>query len=369
MSHDVLEKMISSYMATSQPCYSFCWQGGEPLLMGYDFFKDITDLQQKHGKSGMSVSNSLQTNITLITDELAKHLAEYRFLVGVSLDGPATIHNHYRRDAKGKGTHARVMAGIEILKKYDVDYNILVLVNKNNVTKAGEIYRYLKDMGVVYHQYIECVEFSDNGDLMPYAVNGKEWGDFLCELYDEWIKEDTRKISIRLFDTILAMMVDGAVTSCTFGTNCCQYFVVEHNGDVYPCDFFVEKDLILGNVASGSWEEFLSSETYLEFGRRKSQYNAKCAECEYLRFCAGCCQKNRPGRGSRPGELSVLCEGWKKFYAHSLEGFKRLAGEVIAERQMAFQERMFGSFPDVGRNDPCPCGSGKKYKKCHGATD
>lgn len=367
MSDDVLEKMVSSFLATDQRQYSFGWQGGEPTLMGLDFFKKVTSLQEKYGKPGASVSNGLQTNTTLIDDEFARHLAKYNFLVGVSVDGPPEIHDLNRITIDGRGSHSQVMRGLECLRKNKVEYNVLTLVSSANVNMPKEIYHYLCDMGVYYHQYIECVEFDEKGDLMPFAVNGEEWGNFLCAIYDEWIKSDTRKVSVRLFDSIITMMVEGVANSCNMGTDCRQYLVVEHNGDIYPCDFYVERDLKLGNIMENTWEEMLSSPLYGEFGRRKSNWNRACAECEYLRYCAGCCPKNRPTRGVDPTQLSVLCNGWKQFYHHTLKGFRKLANEIVEERESA-SKRGRVEVGDIGRNDPCPCGSGKKYKRCCGAN-
>lgn len=368
MPDKVLEKMISTFMATGQEQYAFGWQGGEPTLMGVDFFKKVTALQEKYGTGGAQVSNGLQTNTTLIDDAFAEHLAKYNFLVGVSIDGPPEIHNRYRKYGDGRGAHADVMKGLELLKKHGVEYNVLTLVSQSNVREPALVYNYLKNMGVFFHQYIECVEFDKCGNLMPFAVNGKEWGAFLCGIYDEWIKEDTRKVSVRLFDSIVSMMVDGIANVCAMSNDCRQYLVVEFNGDVYPCDFFVQPDMKLGNIMQNSWEEMLDSRAYREFGERKARWNKECEKCEYLRYCAGCCPKNRPMKGVVPERLSVLCEGWKQFYHHALKGLRNLANDIESERREAerLARRGKGAPASSGRNDPCPCGSRKKYKHCCG---
>jgi len=368
MTDPVLETMIRTYLATDQPQYAFGWQGGEPTLMGLDFFRRVTDLQQRHGRAGAIVSNGLQTNGTLLTDDLAAHLGRFKFLVGVSLDGPAPVHNRYRITVDGRGSHADVMRGIGRLRRQGVEFNILTLVSRANVDRPREIYRYLCEQGFLFQQYIECVESDEAGEPMPYAVSGEEWGAFLCGIYDEWIRSDTRRVSIRLFDSIVQKMVEDTDNVCQMGRDCRQYLVVEHNGDVYPCDFFVEPALKLGNVRTGSWAEFLGSPLYRDFGLRKAAWNSECAVCEYLRFCAGDCPKNRPTRGREPGRLSRLCAGWKMFYRHTLEGFERLAEEIRRERAGAARAAALRGKPAtrVGRNDPCPCGSGKKYKKCCG---
>ncbi|MFW6152652.1 MAG: anaerobic sulfatase maturase, partial [Verrucomicrobiota bacterium] len=328
MSDETLRETVRSYMASPQPVYSFGWQGGEPTLMGVEFFRKVTAYQKKFGFPGCSVSNALQTNGTLIDDELAAHLADYNFLVGVSLDGPEKIHNRYRRSADGSGTHSKALRGIETLRRNKVDFNILTLVSQANVQSPGEIYRYLKGLGFMHHQYIECVEFDRAGELLPYAVNGEQWGDFLCGIFDEWIDGDTRTVSVRLFDSIVYKLVTGISNVCAMGNNCRQYFMVEFNGDVYPCDFFAETGLKLGNVLQNRWQDMADSETYSRFGMRKQQLSEECLECEFLALCQGDCPKNRPGRGSIPQEVSRLCRGWKKFYNHALPEFSRLAEEV-----------------------------------------
>lgn len=371
MKAEVAERMISSYLATQQPHYAIGWQGGEPTLMGLDFFKFVTDMQEKHGRSGQMVSNGLQTNGTLIDDNWARHVAKYNFLCGISLDGPEVIHNASRVNAAGLGSHADVMRGIECLRRHNAEFNILTLVNRMNVDKPREIYRYMVDNGFLFQQYIECVEFDQHGVLMPYAVTGREWGEFLCGIFDEWKKEDVRRVSIRLFDSILALMVDGIANVCAMGNDCCQYLVVEHNGDIYPCDFFVEPDLKLGNVMENTWEECLESPVYKAFGARKRELNFECKGCEYFKLCAGDCPKNRFAGGVNPSSLSHLCEGWKLFYSHSLPFFKELALEIRQQR-LAEAQQMRAARSDaqavnkVGRNDPCPCGSGRKFKKCCG---
>ncbi len=371
MTDDVLERMIASYMGTSQPVYSFGWQGGEPTLMGIDFFNRVVQLQQHYGKKGARVANGLQTNATLINDELAALLAKYNFLVGVSLDGPEDIHNHYRVTKDGRGTHSSVLKGIECLKRNDVEFNILTLVNSANVERGKEVYHYLKDMGFMYHQYIPCVEFDREGHLLPFSITGLQWGQFLCDIFDEWISGDTRRVSVRLFDSILNLMVDGVYTTCHLAGNCCQYFVVEYNGDLYPCDFFVEPDKRLGNIMGDTWDNLQESTLYHLFGQQKTQWNPICAKCDYLEFCSGDCLKHRIYAGNPPEKLSWLCEGWMKFYAYALPEFKKLAISIIKARQrngVMPRGQQYNLFPgnDIGRNDLCFCGSEKKYKKCHG---
>lgn len=340
MSDAVLERLVSGYMATPQPQYVFGWQGGEPTLMGIDFFRKATTLQESCGRRGVSVSNGLQTNGTLLTDEFAAHLARYAFLLGVSLDGPAELHDRYRVSHDGRPTHARVLDGIDTLRRHGVEFNILTLVSASNVGHPREVYRYLRDQGHFYHQYIPCVEFDERGQPLPFTITGRQWGDFLCGVFDEWIKCDTRKVSIRLFDSILGRLVGEPNAICHMQKDCCQYFVVEWNGDVYPCDFFVRPDLKLGNILTHSWEEMQASPVYREFGARKRQWNPCCAKCRHLPFCAGDCLKHRLVAGDPATRLSWLCAGWRRFYDHTLTAFRRLAAGIEAERRAAAVDRM-----------------------------
>jgi uncharacterized protein len=369
MSGEVLGRMVSTYMRTSQPQYAFGWQGGEPTLMGVDFFRRAVELQKQCGRDGAVVGNGLQTNGTLLDAEFAGFIRQHNFLVGVSVDGPAAIHDHFRLTHGGGGSHDQVMRGIRHLADARAEFNILTLVSQSNVREADVVYDYLCRNNWLFHQYIPCVEFDADGNPLPFAIGGEEWGEFMCRIFDKWYAGDTRRVSVRHFDSVLTMMVDGRPNACYLDRNCCQYFVVEYNGDVFPCDFFVQKHLRLGNVATDSWQALQDSPVYREFGGRKCHWNPECGACEYLDVCHGDCLKNRwytGGESSR--RMSALCAGWKMFYAHTLERFRELAAGIRREREEAMRPLAVrnGGGPQVGRNAACPCGSGKKYKKCCG---
>lgn len=325
MADAVLERIMETYLATEQQSHVFIWQGGEPTLMGEEFFRRVIELQLKHGREGAVIANGLQTNATLLTDNLCRLLREYSFLVGCSLDGPAPIHDRYRRTAAGSPSHARVLNGIAKLRHHEVEFNVLTLVSRANVQRAKEVYAYFRDQGFRYQQYIPCVEFDQQGKLQPYAINGVEWGDFLCELFAEWHPRDIHRVSIRHFDTILAKMVYGTADTCTIGNDCRQYCVVEWNGDIYPCDFFVKPELRLGNIMEASWAELLRSDVFADFGPRKAKWGPVCARCEYLAYCAGDCIKNRVHGVDGQGTPSCLCQGWRKFYRQHLGDLQKLA--------------------------------------------
>ncbi len=366
MNLETLEIMIKSYMSTDQnKQYAFGWQGGEPTLMGLDFFKKVVELQLKYAPPGSSISNGLQTNATMITEEFAKFFKEYKFLLGVSLDGPEDLHDYYRKTIGQKPSHALVMRGIEHLMQNEVDFNILTLINNQTVKKATEIYQYLLDKNFFFHQYIPCVEFKADGSLEPFSITGEEWGIFLSDLFDEWIKKDVKKVSIRLFDSILEYLIYGRYNVCYMQDNCVQYFVVEYDGGVYPCDFFVKDNLLLGNISENSWEELYNSQIYHYFGDQKSNWNEDCNLCPYLRLCHGDCQKLRHGALNSSKQLSNLCRGWKIFYTRTLPRFKIIADKYKKDNDINGLSPF--KIPKFGRNKPCICGSSKKHKNCCGS--
>lgn len=369
MTPEILETLVGSYMRMPQPEYAFIWQGGEPTLMGYDFFARAVELQIEYGRKNSSVvANALQTNGLLIDDRFAELFSRYRFLVGLSIDGPREIHNVYRHKAGGGGSHDDVVRAAETLKKHEVAFNALTLVSRANARAAADVYRYLVGLDILYHQYIPCVESDENGRPTPFSVSGEEWGGFMCGVFDAWYESDTRRVSVRLFDSVLNLLVDNRRTVCHMQDDCRRYFVVEYTGDVYPCDFFVEQDLKLGNIAEDTWASMLESEIYRGFGGRKKMWNPECDTCEWLWVCAGDCLKNRiPGADGYPRSMSRLCGGWKQFFEHTMPRFRELAEEVRRDRRKNAEAAVASGAKNVGRNDPCPCGSGRKYKKCCGA--
>ncbi len=363
MSISTLQLLTRKFMSLPLASYNFGWQGGEPTLMGLDFFRQAIEFQKQYGHSGLIVANGLQTNGTLLDHGWGEFLRRYNFLVGISLDGPAKLHDLGRFHPDGRGSHAEARRGLAILQRHQVEHNVLTLISASNQDYPLEIYHYLKDLGLNYHQYIECTEFDAQGQLLPFALRPGRWGEFLCTIFDEWYKRDTKNISIRLFDSILVRLIDGYANCCSLGLDCRQYFVIEHNGDVYPCDFYVQPELKLGNIEVDKLETMQQSSRFREFGLRKSAWNNLCPQCEYLPLCAGGCPKSRPGQN--PANLSVLCPDWRLFYRHTLGRFQKLAAEIKAERKRnAIPQNTAGR--TTGRNNPCPCGSGKKYKKCCG---
>ena len=312
----VLERMLATYLAEPLASPAVAFQGGEPLLAGEDFFREAAAIA---ARAHRRVSFSVQTNGTLITPSLARFFAEEGWLVGVSVDGPATLHDIHRHTPSSSPSHADVLAGLSALRSVGVEFNVLTLVTSANAGAAETVYRHLRDdIGARFLQFIECTSPA------PYAVSGSAWGEFLCRLYDVWRAcGDERRVSVRLFDTIVLRLLGGPPDACPFASDCRNYFVVENDGSVYPCDFHVSPEWRLGDVMHDSWSSLVESPLYAAFGQRKSDLPSQCLECPYCFICQGDCVRNRA-----PGGPSRLCAGWRRFFDHAIPGLAELARDV-----------------------------------------
>jgi len=336
MADDVLEEMIRQMMGYRFSETVFGWQGGEPTVAGADFFRRIIELQMKHGQSGQVVGNALQTNATLIDAEWAAFLAKYNWLVGVSIDGPKEIHNRYRRKAAGGETFHLVLRGLKALKAASVAVNALVLVSQANVRRARQVYTFVRDQGFDFLQFIPCVEADPRtGKLADFAVTGEEFGDFLCEVFDLWRERDVGKVSIRYFDAVRRYLLDGGYDLCVMGSRCDDYLLIEHNGDVYPCDFFMYPEWKLGNLMETPLAELCETPRRKEFARMKSAVLEACRECEWLSFCHGGCPKDRSALGDPREHATPLCPAYRKFLAHAVPFFRELDKALIAQHKRA----------------------------------
>ena len=362
----VLERMCEDYLGYGFPTSVFTWQGGEPTLAGLDFYRQVVKNQMKYGKNGQAVANALQTNGILIDEEWAEFLAEYRFLVGVSLDGPPELHNHYRLDRRRRPTFHKVMQAISALRRHGVEFNILCMITNLSQSKAKEIYRFLVSEGFTHLQFIPCVEYDPaTGAPGPQNVTPLGYGQFMCELFDEWYySNDIHRVSIRTFDAVVARLAgEQQLSLCNFGERCDHYLVVEKDGGVYPCDFFVQNKYLLGNLMEKPLAEIYLSNREKSFAQLKKNYPETCRNCAYLWICYGGCPKDRlAAGGGKFGCESYLCEGLKLFFEHAGERLASLADTV--RRPGAAVGASVPGTQKVGRNDPCPCGSGKKYKHC-----
>ncbi len=329
MNDRVLRALVEQVMKYGGRQVSFGWQGGEPTLMGLVFFKSAVDYQKKFGAPGQVVGNGLQTNGILIDKEWAGFLHDAKFLVGLSLDGPRHVHDKYRKYPGGKSSWEKVVRARDILLSEDVEVNALVVVNDYSVQYVEEIYEYHKANGLSYMQFIPCVEPDPlhPGKAAHYSVSAEAYGRFLCDLFDLWaadFRQGRPTTFIRWFDSLFFTYVDMEAPECTLLPECGVYVVVEHNGGVYSCDFFVEPKWYLGNVLQDSLDDLLNSTTQKRFGDVKKALPRECADCPWLRHCWGGCPKDRQGDPQDKGS-NHFCQSYKTFFLHTDKKFREMA--------------------------------------------
>jgi uncharacterized protein len=332
MSDEVLERMVRDYMKLGFEQAGFAWQGGEPMLMGLDFYKRAVELQKQYGAPGQTVSNALQTNAILIDEKWCDFLRENKFLVGISIDGPKEYHDYYRVDHAGGGTFEKVMAAIELCRKHNVEFNILVLLNSLNADHPDELFDFLVGLGTKYLQFIPCVETDPaTGKIADLSVTPQQYGDLQCRIFDRWRDYGPTKLSIRDFDSILSYCLTGHQTICTFSRQCSQYIVVEHTGDCFPCDFFVEPEWRLGNIFETPIEKLAAGEKKRTFARAKLDLCSKCMVCRHLALCRGGCMKDKAGTDAAQSGPTYFCESYKRFFDHSMPKFMQIAAQLNAD--------------------------------------
>jgi uncharacterized protein len=362
----LLEKFIKEYMAMSRGVVSFAWQGGEPLLAGLDFFERVVALQAKYAPPNTSISNALQTNGTLINERWAAFFRKYHFLIGVSVDGPKDIHDRRRVDAAGRGSFERVMKGISHLRHFGVDFNILTVIHKDNVGKARELFRFYKQEQFHFVQFIPCMRFQSQRIDQPgvYEITPEEYGDFLCAAFDCWYNEGNPVISERFFDNMLGVYVGREAELCTHRKSCGKTLILEQNGDCFPCDFYIHPAWKIGNVGTDSLRDILDNPLYGDFLRLKPTLPNSCRSCRWLDLCHGGCPRNRRwNNGLREPAPDYFCLSYRRLFEHAHNRMVSLAEKV--RRRLFFQGvAIFYHGKRPGRNDPCACGSGKKYKHC-----
>ncbi len=366
MSHEVMERMVTDLLSYRFPETIFCWQGGEPTLMGLDFFEDVVATQIKHGRGGQTVGNALQTNGILINEDWAKFLARYKVVVGLSLDGPRELHDRYRINRGGEGTFERVLAAAEVMRRQGVAFNILCVVNRVNQERAREVYRFFRAHGFDYVQFIPALETDPaTGAVTEFSATPEGLGRFFREAFDEYRRDGYPHVSERNFDAVMNLHLSCAPGMCTFDERCGEYLVVEHNGDVYPCDFFVREQWRLGNVMEQPLAEFFSHPLMKKFSKAKGLRSAECGECERLAWCHGGCLKDRLPHQAQGKGKTWFCQSYQELFASSYDEVERWVSE-IRERESAGGNPVTPTNRKVGRNEPCPCASGKKFKKCCG---
>ncbi len=338
MSDAVLDELICKAFDGNAGHMSFVWQGGEPTLAGLPFFQKAVELQIKYG-AGKSVSNALQTNGLLLNSDWHQFLREYNFIVGISIDGPQHIHDYYRKAKGGQPTwqHVHTTAG-EMLSA-GIPVNALTVVTDYSAQFPEEIYNYHKSLGLSYMQFIPCVEEdkSHPGMAAPFSVSAEAYGEFLIRLFDCWypdIKDGIATTSIRFFDALFHKYVNLAAPDCTLEKQCGVYLLVEHTGDVYSCDFFVEDVWKLGNVTENNLPDLLNSSKQFEFGKLKSAMPAECFSCKWLAYCRGGCTKDRV-RDARDRGSNHFCRSFKMFFEHAHDKYRWLAAEWRREQMNA----------------------------------
>lgn len=351
MSDDLLEKFIREYIQSqTTPQVMFTWHGGETLMRPLGFYKRVVELQKRYAE-GRVIDNSLQTNGTLLNDEWCDFFRSNNWLVGVSIDGPQEFHDEYRKDRRGRPSFVKVMQGIRLLNKHGVEWNALAVVNDFNGDYPLEFYRFFKDINCHYIQFTPVVErigyhtdgrhlaasFEKDVKLADFSVSPIQWGNFLCSIFDEWVRNDVGSYYIQLFDSTLANWVGEQPGVCTLGKTCGHAGIIEFNGDVYSCDHFVFPEFKLGNIHEKTLVEMMYGERQMQFGQMKHDaLPSQCRECEFLFACNGECPKNR-FMSTASGELGLnyLCKGYRMFFQHAAPYMDFMKKEYLAQRAPA----------------------------------
>jgi uncharacterized protein len=318
MSTETLERLVSGFLEYSYPNSTFAFQGGEPTLCGLRFYETLIELQLRHGRDGQTISNALQTNGMFIDESWCKFFSKGKWLVGISLDGPEAIHDEYRRTRNDAGTWRRVMQSVEMMQKHRVEFNVLCVVSQANVHKARELYRFYRSTGVDNLQFIPLAEFAPDGTPLPFTIAPAEYGRFLSEMFDLWWPH-RRKMRIRCFDNFAEALACHIPGACTMQRNCDSYVVVEYNGDVFPCDFFVEREWKLGNINEDTFDSISRRRARLSFARRKQLHHTTCDACEYETLCWRGCPHTRRARAGDPNDLDYFCESYKMIYSKAVQ--------------------------------------------------
>ena len=382
MTDEVMEAAVEQVLATHPgPEVGLGWQGGEPTLMGLPFFERVVAAVERHRRPGQRVVQSIQTNGVLVDDEWASFFARHHFLVGLSLDGPAAMHDAYRVNAGGQGTHRQVVHAWDTLTRHGAEVNILCTVHAANLGQPLAVYRYFRDvLSARFVQFIPIVERTADArpgeaPVSDRSVRPGEYGRFLSAVFDEWVRRDVGTVFVQAFDAALASWV-GRPSLCVFAPTCGRAPVLEHNGDLYACDHFVDPAHLVGNILRDPLEALLDSDALREFGDDKRRLLPEpCRACDVAFACQGECPRNRFGTGPGGGDgLNYLCEDYGHFFRHVTPSMERMAdllqrGRAPAEimaRLAADPSDLAARLGAAGRNDPCPCGSGLKVKKCHG---
>ena len=378
MAAELQESYIRQLLAAHEraPEVVVAWQGGEPTMMGLDFFRRSIELERAYARPGQRILNTIQTNGTLLDDDWGAFLHENDFLVGISIDGPRPLHDAYRVDKGGKPTYDRVIRGLDVLKRHNVEWNALTTIHAANGDHGRRVYTFLRDeLGATFIQLIPIVERvteqEQDGNLATSrSVGPEQYGRFLIDVFEEWVRRDIGAVYVQMFDTALASFHGQPSGMCVHAETCGLQLALEHTGDVYSCDHYVEPGYLLGNISERPLLELIVLPQQQEFGQAKrSTLPRYCLDCDVRFACNGGCPKDRFATtpDGEPG-LHYLCLGYKDFFHHVREPMRAMSGLLRARRPAAdLMARYAMADARRGRNDPCSCGNGRKWKRCHGA--
>ena len=335
MDPELLELYIKQYIeAVEHDVVEFCWHGGEPLMLGLDYFKRALKLQRKYSR-GKTIHNSLQTNGTLLDENWCRFFSDNGFLVGLSIDGPKDIHDAHRVNRGGRPTFDRVVAGVNLMNRLHVEYNTLSVVSCLSEGRGAEIYRFLRDeLGSRFMQLLPAVDWLSSGELAPWSVSSEGFGQILCDVFDEWVRHDVGRSYVQIFDVTLSQLCGLPSGICTMGETCGEGLAVEHNGDVYPCDHFVWPEYRLGNIRESSLAELFDSEKRLKFALfKRNDLPPECLKCGHYHLCHGGCPGHRTAEAR--GGKNALCKGLRMFFEHSAPAMNRMRELLLANRAPA----------------------------------
>ncbi len=373
MPDDLLERFVAQRLeASAGPMTHFEWHGGEPTLVGLAYFRRIVELQRAHRPPGRTITNGIQTNGTLIDESWARFLADEGFSVGLSLDGPADVHDRYRLTHQDRPSHERVVNAWRLLQRYDVHTDVLCVVHAANVGRPLPVYRFFRELGVRYLQFLPLVEPAGAGaTVSPRTASPRDIGTFLCTVFDEWLRHDLGHVVVQTFDEAFRAACGMPHVLCIFRETCGDVLVLEHDGGLYACDHFVDPAHRVGTLRDSHLAEVLSNPALERFGRlKRDSLPRSCRECDVLAWCHGGCPKDRiaTSAAGEPG-LNYLCPAFQRFFRHARPVLERLAVHLRAGRALGDFPALPGAArapatPRPGPNSPCPCGSGRKYKKC-----
>jgi uncharacterized protein len=336
MPEDILEATIVRHIeAADGPVVGFSWHGGEPTMLGVDYFRTIVSLQRKHLPPGRRAVNAIQTNGTLLDDRWCRFLRENGFVVGLSVDGPEEFHDRHRRTVAGEPTFRRTMRGYELLKRYGIPSDILCVVHADNVGYPLDIYGFFREIGARHVSFLPLVVRPEEGMKRGagLTVPADAWGEFLCAVFDEWIQNDIGRIEVQIFEEAARTAFGREHSLCVFRPTCGDIPVIERNGDVYSCDHYVDPEHRLGNIRETALADLLESPAQRKFGQAKLDSLPRvCLSCEVRTMCNGGCPKDRSARSPDGVEgLNLLCAGYRRFFRHCMPFVAALA--ALGERE------------------------------------